>query len=287
VSRAVDAQHGIARRMVVGLPKDGLSPAWERDFSSFPPAGVIVFRRDFQDLEGLRALTKRLRALVRPRRLFIGIDEEGGFVSQLGGHLVVPPSALLLARGAMPGDIEWASRVTAERLRALGVDWVYAPVSDIHSEPMNPVIGPRSYGTTPEAVTGALAEVLRGFRAAGIGSCLKHFPGHGDTRVDSHLALPRCDASLETLERRELVPFRAHVKAADTVMTAHLVVPALDPTERPATFSPTIVQEVLRGSVGFGGVVVTDALEMKGAAEGRGPAEVGRLALDAGCDLLL
>jgi beta-N-acetylhexosaminidase len=281
----MDAQRGIARRMVIGLPREGVTPAWEKDFSAFPPAGLILFARDFKDLERLRVLTQRLRELARPRRIFIAVDEEGGFVSQLGGHMVVPPNATLLARGAEPGDIEWACRVTGERLRALGIDWVFAPVADIHSQPLNPVIGPRAYGTTPDAVAQRVAETLRGYRAAQIGACLKHFPGHGDTVLDSHIALPRCDASAAEMEARELVPFRANL-GADSVMTAHVIYPALD-SERPATFSRAIVRDLLRGRLGFEGVAITDALEMKGAAEGRSAADSGRLALEGGCDLLL
>ena len=281
----MDAQRGIARRMVIGLPPDGLSPAWERDFAAYPPAGVILFGRDFRDLDDLRRLTSRLRELARPRRIFIATDEEGGFVSQLSPHLVVPPNAALLARGAAPGEIEWAHTVTAARLRALGLDWDFAPVADIHSSPLNPVIGPRAFGTDAAAVAARVGEALRGLRAGGVASCLKHFPGHGDTALDSHLALPSCDADRERLERRELAPFRAHLEA-DSVMTAHVVYPALDP-ERPATFSRTIVHDLLRTRLGFEGVCITDALEMKGAAAGREPAEVARLALDAGCDLLL
>src|SRR3989442_11450663 len=123
----MDAQRGMARRMVIGLPREGLSPAWVKDFSAYPPAGIIVFARDFADLEGLRRLTTRLRELARPRRLFIAVDEEGGFVSQLAGHLDVPPNAQLLARGARPGEIDWTSRVTGERLRSLGIDCAFAP----------------------------------------------------------------------------------------------------------------------------------------------------------------
>ncbi|TMQ47766.1 MAG: hypothetical protein E6K72_13680, partial [Candidatus Eisenbacteria bacterium] len=239
----------------------------------------------FRDLDDLRRLTSRLRELARPRRIFIATDEEGGFVSQLSPHLVVPPNAALLARGAAPGEIEWVHTVTAARLRALGLDWDFAPVADIHSSPLNPVIGPRAFGTDAAAVAARVGEALRGLRAGGVASCLKHFPGHGDTALDSHLALPSCDADRERLERRELAPFRAHLEA-DSVMTAHVVYPALDP-ERPATFSRTIVHDLLRTRLGFEGVCITDALEMKGAAAGREPAEVARLALDAGCDLLL
>ena len=281
----MDAQRGIARRMVIGLPKEGLDAGWERDFAAYPPAGVILFRRDFATLEALRELTARLRRLARPRRIFLAIDEEGGFVSQLGGLLTVPPNAALLARGAEPGDIEWVSRVTGERLRALGIDWVFAPVADIHSRPENPVIGPRSFGTEPEAVSRAVGEALRGFRAAGVAACLKHFPGHGDTSVDSHLALPRLDLALEELERRELIPFRDHLDA-DAVMTAHLVVASLD-AERPGTFSRAVTHGLLRERLGFRGVAITDALEMKGAAAGRTPVEMCRQALEAGCDLMM
>lgn len=283
----MDALRAVARRLVVGLPREGLAPDWERDFAAFPPAGVILFRRDFRDLADLRRLTARLRSLAQPGRLLIGMDEEGGLVSQLAGHLVVPPNATLLARGAEPGDIEWAARVTGGRLRALGVDWVYAPVADVNAESLNPVIGPRAYGTDAESAARGVAEAVRGFQAARMACCLKHFPGHGSTTLDSHLALPRCDADRATLEARDLAPFRAGRDAgAGAVMTAHVVYPALD-AERPATFSRAAVTDLLRGTLAFEGVCITDALEMKGAAEGRGPAEAARRALAAGADLLL
>jgi len=271
--------------MVIGLPREGLSPAWEKDFSAFPPAGVILFRRDSRDLDDLRRLTARLRELARPRRLFIGTDEEGGWVSQLDGHLVVPPNAALLARGADLDGITEAHRVTATRLRALGLDWVYAPVADVNVEPRNPVIGARAFGSDPAQVTAALGAALAGLAAGRVAACLKHFPGHGDTRVDSHLALPVCAADRGALEARAIAPFRAHL-AAPSIMTAHVVYPALDPAG-PGTFSRAIVTGLLRDQLGYTGVCVTDALEMKGAAEGRGAFEIARLALEAGCDLLM
>ncbi len=280
--------------MVIGLPEGGPAPAWETDFAAFPPAGVIVFRRDFETLDGLRALLTRLRALARPHRLLVAIDEEGGFVSQLRGTLAVPPNAALLARGAAaralhghPGDIEWAARVTGERLRMLGVDWVFAPVADVNAEAANPVIGPRAYGTDAASAAHGVAGAVRGFRAAKVACCLKHFPGHGATTLDSHVASPVCASDRATIETRDLEPFRAGRDAgADAVMTAHVRYPALDP-DVPATFSRPILHGLLRGTLGFRGLCITDALEMQGASEGRTPAEAAVLALQAGCDLLL
>jgi len=281
----MDGQRGIARRMVIGLPPDGLDARWEKDFAMFPPAGVIVFARDFRDLDDLRRLTTHLRALARPRRLFIALDEEGGWVSQLAGHLTVPPNAALLVRGAGPGDLAFIAEWTARRLRSLGFDWDFAPVADVHSEPSNPVIGPRAHGTTPGAVTSALRDVLQGFRRGRVASCLKHFPGHGDTERDSHHTLPTCRADRATLEARELAPFRA-LREADSVMSAHVVYPALDP-DQPGTFSPAVLSTLLRDQLGYEGVCITDALEMQGAAAGRSPAETSLAALAAGADLLL
>src|SRR5207244_3291833 len=209
----MDAQRIIARRTVIGLPPGGLTPPWEKDFAQYPPAGVIVFARDFSDLTDARRLVAHLRALARPRRLFVSLDEEGGWVSQLAGQLVVPPNAALLARAADAATIAWIAGVTARRLHALGFDWDFAPVADVHSEPDNPVIGPRAWGITPEQVTTNVAAWLEGFRDSGVAACLKHAPGHGDTRTDSHLALPVCEADAATLEVREFRPFRAHPHA--------------------------------------------------------------------------
>jgi beta-N-acetylhexosaminidase len=283
----MDAERGIARHLVVGLPPGGLTAEWERDFAARPPAGAIVFRRDFRDLTDLRRLTTHLRGLAQPQRLLVATDEEGGFVSQLRGHLVVPPDAALLARGAAAGEIELAARVTGARLRALGVDWVFAPVADVNALPANPVIGPRAYGTDAAGAAAGVAAAVRGFRAARVACCLKHFPGHGSTVLDSHVALPVCEADRATLLARDLEPFRAGAAAgAEAVMTAHVVYPALD-AARPATFSPAILRDLLRGTLGFGGVCITDALEMKGASGERTPAEAACQAFAAGSDLLL
>ncbi len=281
----MDAQRGIARRMVIGLRPTGLDRAFEKDFGAYTPAGVILFRPDFADLEDLRRLTRRLRELARPRRLFVLTDEEGGFVSQLGDLLAVPPSALLVGRGARAGEADVLARVSARRLRALGIEWALAPVADVHSNPLNPVIGPRAFGEDAATVARCVAEQVRGFQAERVACTVKHFPGHGDTVLDSHVALPRCDADPARLEERELRPFRAGL-GADAVMTAHVVYPALD-AENPATFSRAVVENLLRGRLGYAGVCITDAMEMEGASRDRTPFEAALAALKAGCDLLL
>src|ERR1044072_250430 len=137
----MDAQRIIARRTVIGLPPGGLTPAWEKGLAQLPPAGVLVFARDFRRLADPRRLVARPGALARPRRLFVSLDEEGGWVSQLAGQLVVPPNAAALARAADATTIAWIAGVTARRLHALGFDWNFAPVADVHSEPDNPEIG--------------------------------------------------------------------------------------------------------------------------------------------------
>lgn len=178
-----------------------------------------------------------------------------------------------------------ASAVGAE-LRAVGVNLDFAPDVDINSDPRNPVIGVRSFGTDPELVARHSAAWVEGLQAQGVAASIKHFPGHGDTAQDSHLALPTVDVSLETLRERELLPFAAAVQAgAFTVMTSHILLPQLDPTH-PATFSAAVLEDMLRGELEFDGVIVSDALDMVGASGEIGIPTAAVRALAAGCDLL-
>jgi beta-N-acetylhexosaminidase len=156
---------------------------------------------------------------------------------------------------------------------------------DVDTNPDNPVIGDRAFGADPETVIQNAQAVLAGFRAGGVLSCLKHFPGHGDTLLDSHLALPTVAHDRARLEAVEIMPFRRLAGLADSVMTAHVVYPALD--RGPATLSSSIVTGLLRESIGFSGVVFSDDLEMKGIAASMAPEAAGLIALEAGCDILL
>ncbi len=247
--------------------------------------GVCLFAANVESPAQLRALTDAIHA-ANPHAV-VSIDEEGGDVSRLYQAVGSPfPGNAVLGRMDDAAATEAvAARVGAE-LAAAGVDLTLAPDVDVNADPRNPVIGIRSFGTDPALVSRHSAAWVAGVQAQGVSACAKHFPGHGDTAKDSHLDLPTVDVDAETLHARDLPPFVASLDAGvATVMTSHIMVPALDP-EMPATFSRPILQGLLRAGLGFDGVIVTDALDMKGACEGRGIPAAAVLALAAGADLL-
>lgn len=248
-------------------------------------AGVCLFGGNIVDRRQLRALTDSIR-LARPDAI-IAIDEEGGDVTRLYYASGSPyPGNAVLGRIDDPAYTESVARTVGWELRGAGVNLDFSPDVDINSNPENPVIGVRSFGTDATAVGRHAAAWVRGIESTGIAACAKHFPGHGDTAQDSHLALPVVDAPLEVIEARELVPFR-HVIAAGarTIMTSHIVLPQLDPSG-PATFSAPILGGLLRERLGFEGVVVSDALDMRGASGESGIPDAAVRAIAAGCDLL-
>lgn len=218
------------------------------------------------------------------RPLLLGADLERGAGQQFRGATPLPPAAALGALGDLE-VIRAAGELTGREARALGVPWVFAPVGDVALDPENPIVGTRAFGSGVDGVARSVAAWVEGCLAAGAVPCVKHFPGHGRTRTDSHRELPVVDAARSDLEATDLVPFRAGVASGvPTVMTAHVAFPSLDPSGRPATRSSALIRGVLREMLGFDGVVVSDALIMEGA--GQGP-EAAREALEAGVDLLL
>ncbi|MFF7209983.1 glycoside hydrolase family 3 protein [Streptomyces sp. NPDC008238] len=246
---------------------------------------VALFARNIESPGQLAALTAQLRA-VRPDVL-IAADEEGGDVTRLEARSgsSFPGN---LALGAVD-DTALTRDVAAElgrRLAECGVNLNWAPSADVNSDPRNPVIGVRSFGSDPLLVARHTAAYVEGLQSAGVAACTKHFPGHGDTSVDSHHALPRVDVSPETLRARELAPFRAALAAGSkAVMSAHILVPALDP-ERPATLSPAALTGLLRDELGYDGLIVTDGIEMRAIADAYGIERGTVLALAAGADAI-
>jgi beta-glucosidase-like glycosyl hydrolase len=233
----------------------------------------------------VRELTAELHRRA-PYPLLVASDLERGAGQQFRGATPLPPAA---AVGSL-GDLEVtakAGELTAREARALGVNWIYAPVADVDLEPENPIIGTRAFGKSPERVAAQVSAWIRGCARGGALSCAKHFPGHGRTVGDSHIERPCVDVSRDALEE-DLHPFRASVDAGvDAMMTAHVCYPSLDPSGFPATLSPRILGGLLRREMGFDGLVVTDALIMEGLTEGTDEARASVLAMAAGCDALL
>lgn len=295
----------LAPFLVTGLSGMVLTPAERELLSGAPPAGVILFHRNVESAGQLRLLTEDIRTVIEAASglpPLIMADHEGGRISVLAAAVGAPPSQMA---SWIPRSVEVLSGITActaSRMRRCGVNVTLSPVADVVSEPLNPVIGTRSFGEDPSTVSEAVRTAVRAIAGEGMLSCLKHFPGHGATEVDSHLALPVINRTVEQLRDIELPPFVAGMEeCADMVMTAHIAIPGSD---APASLDRGIVTGLLREELGFRGVVITDALEMAGAlpdgiamrsidpdvtgkAAGAVPASVTAKALEAGNDLLL
>ncbi|MGW2599309.1 glycoside hydrolase family 3 protein [Streptomyces klenkii] len=253
-------------------------------------ASVGLFGRNIASPEQLAALTARLRA--ERGDVLVAIDEEGGDVTRLEARTGSSfPGNLALGAVDDTGLTRAVARELGRRLAECGVNLNWAPSADVNSDPDNPVIGVRSFGADPRLVARHTAAYVEGLQSAGVAACTKHFPGHGDTAVDSHHDMPRIDAGLGTLRERELVPFRAAVAAGTkAVMSAHILLPALDPG-LPATLSPAALHGLLRapvagGGLGFDGLIVTDGMEMRAISGTYGIERGSVLALAAGADAI-
>ncbi|MFD9498844.1 glycoside hydrolase family 3 protein [Streptomyces sp. NPDC060035] len=223
-----------------------------------------------------------------PLPLLVSTDQEHGIVCRVGEPATLMPGAMALGAGGSRSDARTAGRIAGAELAALGINQNYAPDADVNVNPANPVIGVRSFGSDPESVAGLVAAQVKGYQSSGIASTAKHFPGHGDTSTDSHTGLPYIHHTREQWAELDAPPFRAAVAAGiDSIMTAHIVVPALDPSEDPATLSRPILTGILREELGYDGVVVTDSLGMEGVRTKYGDERVPVLALQAGVDQLL
>jgi len=252
---------------------------------------VMLFRPNIETPAQVARLVGEIRAAAPPEPgrapCLVTVDQEGGLVQRLRAPLTVWPDMLSVGAAGDVGLTEAVGRALGDELAALGIGWDFAPVLDVHTNPANPVIGNRAFGTTPEAAASHALAFWRGLRAAGLVGCGKHFPGHGDTRADSHLELPVVDHGLERLRRVELAPFAAAARAGvEALMTAHVLFPALDDA-RPATLSRAILTDLLRGDLGFRGVIVSDDLGMKAVADRYPIEELAVMAVAAGSDVLI
>ncbi|WND37722.1 glycoside hydrolase family 3 protein [Streptomyces sp. BB1-1-1] len=257
--------------------------------------GVIYFSgwaNNIQDPRQVADLTNGVQraslSLPTPIPSLISIDQEHGANVRIGSGATQLPGAMALGAGRSLSDARTAGRISGTELAALGIHQNFAPVADVNVNPANPIINVRSFGADAREVGRMVAAQVTGYQRAGVVACAKHFPGHGDTAQDSHTGLPVITHTREEWDRIDAPPFKAAIAAGvDSIMTAHLQVPALDPSNEPATLSPTILQGVLRDELGFDGVIVTDALNMQGVRTKYGDDRVPVLALKAGADQLL
>ena len=260
-------------------------PLWVADRLRQGLAGVCLFGDNIESMPQLQRLTRAILA-ANPHAI-IAIDEEGGDVTRLFYDVGSPyPGNAILGRIDDPAYTAQVAVSVGRQLRQAGCTLTFAPDVDVNSNADNPVIGVRSFGANPQLVARHADAWVRGIQSTGIDASAKHFPGHGDTAQDSHLALPVVDVPLDTLRKRELVPFQAAVEAGvASIMTSHILLPQLD-AEFPATLSSRILQGLLRDQLGFDGVIVSDALDMAGASGIIGIPEAAVRAVAAGCDLL-
>ncbi|WP_189336056.1 glycoside hydrolase family 3 protein [Actinoplanes ianthinogenes] len=253
--------------------------------------GVIYFAwtNSLQNIRQVTTLSNGLQAAAEGVPLTIATDQEHGVVSRMPAPATQFPGGMALGAGRNPVDAYRTGQVTGQELRAVGINQAWAPDADVNVNPANPVIGVRSFGSEPKLVAAMTAGQILGFQVgANTSAAAKHFPGHGDTATDSHTGLPVITHTRAEWETIDAPPFKAAIAAGvDAIMSAHIVVPALDPSGDPATLSPPILTGLLRNELGYRGVIVTDSLEMAGVREKYGDERVPVLALKAGADMLL
>ncbi len=262
------------------LPRDLVSQA----------GGVILFRRNLKDAQQVRELTDAIRSLAHDNEAppLIALDQEGGTVSRLAQIGTTTPSAMALGAVRDPAATESMYHLIGDELGTLGFTIDFAPVADINNNPDNPVIGLRSFGDDPHAVGLNVRAAVRGLHGASVAATAKHFPGHGDTTIDSHFGLPSIPHDLAHVRAVELVPFSAAIaEGVDAIMTAHALFPAIEERGKPATLSHRILSEFLRGELQYEGVVITDCMEMKAIEAHHTPEQAAVEAVAAGADLIL
>jgi Beta-glucosidase-related glycosidases len=280
----------IGQTLCIGLQGTTLTTETRAFIQKHKIGNVILFSRSIESREQMIRLTNEVQALVLEctgHPALISIDQEGGVVQRLPADAVSIPGAMAVSAAGSEEDAYKLGLGTGAQLRELGANFDLAPSLDVNSNPENPVIGVRSYGSDPKRVAAFGLAMARGLMDGGSLPCVKHFPGHGDTAVDSHIGLPVVEKTAEELEKVELYPFRQAVKEKiPCVMTTHIVFPKIDESGLPATLSKKILTELLREKLGFDGMVITDCLEMQAIQAHYGTAEGAVMALGAGADLL-
>ena len=286
----MNTKQKIGQRIALGFSGTKVGEGLRRLVGEYKAGNIILFQRNLESASQTKALCDELQELVQTETgeaAFIAIDQEGGAVVRLPPDMVNTPGAMALAASGKPVNAALAAQITAAELWRIGVNLNLAPVLDVNCNPDNPVIGNRSFSPIPEEAAIFAYAAIKAFEEAGLMCCGKHFPGHGDTAVDSHLDLPMVDLNLTELERRELVPYHAAIEAGiPAIMTSHILFPQIEPEGFPATVSAKILRGLLRERLGFRGLILSDAMEMEAIKTHYGMPSGCIEALAAGVDII-
>ncbi len=290
MAKRSELEQKLAQMFLVGVPGTELSPASREFLQDYQPGGIIYFAQNYETPALVAEMSGEIqgtRNRENPLPLFISVDHEGGKVQRFRKPFTHFPEPVEIGEIGSPRLAFLVAEVMAKELKAVGVNLDYHPLCDIHTRPSNPVIGRRAFGMNDEIVSKMSSAMVRGFVANGVIACAKHFPGHGDTTVDSHYDLPKVNVPWDQLMERELKPFvRAMKSKVDMMMTAHILNEAIDPVY-PATLSFSTLAQKLRKELRYNRLIITDDMQMDAVAKHFGEEDMIALAINASCDILL
>ena len=280
----------IGQLLMVGIPDDNIDQLIQCRMTSQKIASYILFKKNTPNATATQLLTKRLHHMAEDAGIspiLIAIDQEYGRVTRITEGITRFPAAYGFGRMNDPSQTFDACKIAGQELSALGINVNFAPVADVNTNPDNPIIGTRSYGEDPKKVAIMVQHAIRGYQDAGMICAAKHFPGHGDVAIDSHLALPVSHKPLDALYRAELIPFIAGIsESVPIIMTAHIMYPKIDP-KWPATLSPFFLTKLLRNDLAYNGIIISDDLEMKALKQFGEITDLAVQMILAGCDMLI
>jgi beta-N-acetylhexosaminidase len=282
-----DLRRHVGQLLIAGFDGDTVPADLKALAREFDLGGVIFFARNVVEPAQVAELAREALSLRLELPLWVSVDQEGGRVARLKRPFTEWPPMLALGRSRDERLAERFAQALAAELKAVGINLDYTPVLDVYTNPKNTVIGDRAFGEQAEEVARFGRVVIRTLQAAGIAACGKHFPGHGDTTADSHDELPLVEADPDRIRRVELVPFKAAIEEeVAAIMTAHVLVPSFD-EERPATLAPSLIDGLLKRELGYGGLVLSDDLQMKAVSDRYTIGDRAAGAIAAGCDAML
>jgi beta-N-acetylhexosaminidase len=285
----MNLEEKIGQMMFAGISGTAMSDSTNRLINNYHVGGLIFYKNNIASTAQIVTLQNEVREANAGNKLplLLGVDQEGGRISRLPNEVKNLPTSLAIGNVNNPAYSYEVGTLLGKEVKAFGFNLNFAPVLDVNSNPNNPIIGDRSFGNNPEIVSRLGIETMKGMMAEDVIPVVKHFPGHGDTSVDSHLELPTVNKSLAELEELELIPFQAAVEnGVDVIMAAHILLPKIDP-DYPTSMSKVVLTDTLRKQLGFNGVIITDDMTMGAIAENYSIDQAAVQSVKAGSDMIL